>query len=200
MKYLNIQIGGGRHNSIINNIMLINEQAILIRHIILLRKTEYYTNTNKKIRALFFKIKLYRLQNKYSLHIPINTCGKGLKIMHVGPILINHKAKIGENVSIHINTAIVAGGTDNNAPKIGNGVVIGVGAVILGGIHISNNVAIGANAVVNKDVLEEDIAVAGVPAKKISNNGRTKWNVPTEYIVSAETRKNKVNYENKNDI
>lgn len=160
----------------INNFFCITEKQILRKHQILLRKTEYYTNIQRKIIALFYKIRLYKIQNKYSLHIPINCCGKGLKIMHIGPILINDKAKIGNNCALHINTAIAAGGVDNNAPEIGDGVVIGVGAVLLGGIKVASNVAIGANAVVNKDVLEEDIAVAGVPARKISNNGRTKWN------------------------
>ena len=81
-----------------------------------------------------------------------------------------------DNCSIHINTAFVAQGVSNEVPTLGDGVVVGVGAVLMGGIHIANNVAIGANAVVNKDVLEENIAVAGVPAKKISNSGRLEWN------------------------
>lgn len=126
--------------------------------------------------GMLYKIRLLKLQNKYGLHVPINTCGKGLKIMHLGPILINSKAKIGQDCSIHINTAIVAGGVSNDAPEIGNGCVIGIGAVLLGKIKIADNVAIGANAVVNKSIIEEDIAIAGVPAKKISNNGTTKWN------------------------
>lgn len=96
--------------------------------------------------------------------------------MHVGPILINDKAVIGKNCSLHINTAIVAGGTNNEVPVIGEGVVVGVGAVILGGVTIANNIAIGANAVVNKSFIEENIAIAGVPAKKVSNNGSLEWN------------------------
>ena len=60
-------------------------------------------------------------------------------------------------------------------PKIGNNVVIGVGAVVLGDIHIADGIAIGANAVVNKSFGEPSIAIAGVPAKKISNNGRLTW-------------------------
>lgn len=61
-------------------------------------------------------------------------------------------------------------------PTLDDGVIVGVGAVVLGGIYVAKNVAIGANAVVNKDITEENIAVAGVPAKKISNNGRLEWN------------------------
>ncbi|MGY3815711.1 hypothetical protein ACWOA6_09240 [Globicatella sulfidifaciens] len=109
------------------------------------------------------------------LHIPTNSFGCGLKIMHLGPILVNGKVKAGKNISIHINTSIVAGGPDNGAPVLEDGIVIGVGAVVLGPIKIAKNIAIGANAVVNKTFLEENIAIAGVPAKKISDNGRVAW-------------------------
>lgn len=60
-------------------------------------------------------------------------------------------------------------------PTIGNGVVLGVGAVVLGDVRLADNIAVGANAVVNKSFDEENIAIAGVPAKKISNNGRKVW-------------------------
>lgn len=153
----------------------LSENAILFKHQILLRKTEYYKNTNKKICYLYSLYKLKRMQIKYALHIPLNCCGRGLKIMHLGPVLINSNVSIGENCSIHVFTSFVAGGITNKTPIIGNNCVIGVGAVLLGGITVADSVAIGANAVVNKDVLEENIAVAGVPAKKISNNGRLAW-------------------------
>lgn len=156
--------------------MLPTETAILRKHQILLRKTEYYSNTGNKLLALLYKLRLHRLQNLYAIHVPINTCGKGLHIMHVGPVLINAGAVVGENCALHMNTALVAGGTNDEAPVIGNNVVIGVGAVVLGGVHIASYTAIGANAVVNKDVTEEDTAVAGVPARKISNNGSSQWN------------------------
>lgn len=153
-----------------------DERWILRRHQILLRKTEYYINSKNKVMSLLYKMRLNRLQNKYALHIPPNCCGKGLKVMHIGPILINQNARLGKNCALHINTAIVADGLDSSVPTLEDGVVVGVGAVVLGGIRIAKNVAIGANAVVNKDVTEENIAVAGVPAKKISNNGRLEWN------------------------
>ena len=159
----------------IKDILLKPENYILRKHQIYLRKAEYYTNTNNQIMRALYLAKLYKIQNRFGIHIPVNCCGKGLKIMHVGPVLVNPKAVLGKNCSLHINTAIAAGGTDDNAPKLGNGVVVGVGAVVLGGITVADNVAIGANAVVTKSVFEEDIAIAGVPAKKISDNGRTKW-------------------------
>lgn len=153
----------------------VQERAILKKHQITLRKAEYYRNTGSKLLGLFYHIRLLKIQNKYSVHIPLNTCKKGLHIMHLGSILINANAIIGRDCSLHINTAIVAGGHNSDSPILGDGVVVGVGAVILGGVRIANNVAIGANAVVNKDIIEDNIAVAGVPAKKISNNGRDSW-------------------------
>lgn len=159
----------------IQRLFPVSEHAILRKHQRLLRKTEFYSNSGRRLRSKIYKVRLQRMQNQYALHIPLNCCGRGLKIMHLGPILINRKSAIGKNCSIHINTALVADGLHDDAPVLGDGVVVGVGAVIVGGVTIANHVAIGANAVVNRDVLEEDIAVAGVPAHKVSDSGRSKW-------------------------
>ncbi|MDF1618121.1 serine O-acetyltransferase [Petrocella sp. FN5] len=158
------------------------ERQILWRHNSLLRRAEYHRNQGHSIRANYYKLRLKSLQNKYGIHIPINCFDQGLKIMHLGPILVNQDAKIGRDCSIHINTSIVAGGRDSGVPLIGNNVVIGIGAVILGGIRLADYMAIGANAVVNKSFNEENITVAGVPAKKISETGRKEWNKPLEAI------------------
>lgn len=61
---------------------------------------------------------------------------------------------------------LVGGGV----PTIGNNVYLGSGCKVIGAVKVADNVAVGANAVVTKDVLEEGIAVAGIPAKKVSNN------------------------------
>ena len=140
-----------------------------------LRITEYYYNSGQRIRYLFSTAILNRLRNKYSLNIGLNTCGRGLKVMHLGPILTNERVIIGDNVSIHTNTAFVAGGRSSETPVLGNDIVVGVGATILGGIHIADGIAIGANELVNKSFTEEGIAIAGVPAHKISDNGKKTW-------------------------
>lgn len=141
-----------------------------------LRITEYHKNVGNKIRYYLSLILLQRYQRKYALNIQPNVCGKGLRIVHLGSILTNGKVRMGENVSLHINTCFVAGGTNDDVPIIGNNVVVGVGAIVLGGATVADGIAIGAGAVVNKSFVEEDIAIAGVPAKKISNNGRKSWN------------------------
>ena len=89
---------------------------------------------------------------------------------------MNGRVTVGRDCSFHINTALVAGGTNDDVPHLENGVVVGVGAVILGGVHLAENIAVGANAVVNRSFDEPDIAIAGVPAHKVSDNGTTHWN------------------------
>lgn len=158
------------------NLFNANQGAILRRHMILLRTTEYHINTGHRLRALLWKLRLRRLQNRYELHVALNCCGRGLRIMHLGPILMNGHVTVGENCSFHFNTGVVAGGTDDGVPTLGDNVIVGFGAVILGGVRIADGIAVGANAVVNKDFLEPDIAIAGVPARKISDHGTGSWN------------------------
>ena len=96
--------------------------------------------------------------------------------MHLGPILTNGGVRVGQDCSIHINTALVAQGVSNDTPVLGNNIVIGVGATILGGVILADGIAVGANALVNKSFDEPNIAIAGVPAKKVSENGKNSWN------------------------
>ena len=54
--------------------------------------------------------------------------------MHLGAILTNGNVKIGKDCALHINTLFVAQGVSSGAPQLGDGVVAGVGSVVLGGI------------------------------------------------------------------
>ena len=96
--------------------------------------------------------------------------------MHLGSILTNDKFRVGRDCSIHINTALVAHGVTGGVPRLGDNIVIGTGAILLGDICISDNVAIGANLLVNKTFKESNIVIVGVPAKTISSNGTIEWN------------------------
>lgn len=186
--YLNCELPRYGRGGWIRSIFPVTESDVLRKHQLILRKAEYYTNTGRKILSLFYRVRLSWIQNKYGIHIPINTCGKGLKVMHVGPILLNGNVSVGENFSVHINTGLVAGGLDDGAPQLGDGIVMGIGSVVIGSVKIADNVAIGANAVVTRDILEEDIAVAGVPARKVSENGRSKWNNKKVALSADENR------------
>ena len=143
---------------------------------IILRKHEYYHNKEKqniidKILLRHYNKKHHKWSMKYTTGVPINVCGPGLSIAHFGSIYINSKSKIGKN--FRIQSGVVVGGsssTPNRFAEICDNVYVGTGAKILGGVKIANCVAIGANAVVVKDILEEETTHAGVPAKKISQN------------------------------
>lgn len=140
-----------------------------------LRKAEYYKNTNKKIRHVFARISLKRIENKYGIHIPVNTCDKGLRIMHLGPILVNGNAKIGKDCTMHVNVSVVAGGTNDLTPNIGDNVILAVGSVISGGVVIGDNTVVGANSVVTKSFPEGNCTIAGMPAKMISSHTSKDW-------------------------
>lgn len=136
-----------------------------------LRKYEYVLNCkNNKVLKFYFRRKLQRKSLKLGFTIPENIFGPGLAIGHYGSIVINGGTKVGKNCRIHICTNIgTEPGYSNKAPQIGDNVYIGPGAKIFGPITIANNIVIGANAVVNKDIIEENSAYAGVPSRKIGS-------------------------------
>lgn len=153
-----------------------------------LRKLEYYKNCKKNtlfiIHRFFITKKFRRLSLKLGFIIPTNVIGPGLSIAHYGPIIVNSGAKIGANCRIHIGVNIgTEAGYSNKAPTIGDNCYLGPGAKIYGSITIANGTAIGANAVVNKSFDEENIAIAGVPAKKIGNVDPLKLIIPGAQLV-----------------
>lgn len=99
--------------------------------------------------------------------------GKGFFIDHGMGVVIGETAEIGDNVTLYHDVTL--GGTTvfsangkvmtKRHPTIGNNVIIGSGAQVLGPIKIGDNVKIGSNAVVIKDV-EANSTVVGVPAHK----------------------------------
>lgn len=102
---------------------------------------------------------------RFGLQIEIprtTTIGAGLRIDHYGSILINSRLMAGENLSI--THGVVVGETDTGVPQLGNGVILGVRSMVIGGIVLEDNVWVGAGAVVTKSFPESAI-VAGVPAK-----------------------------------
>lgn len=108
------------------------------------------------IRKLFVDI-------LFQVDIPFRaTIGKGLRLKHPRGIVIHPRTVIGDNCTLFHQTTI---GVDEHSgsievARIGNGVYIGAGAKIIGGVTIGHNAKIGANAVVYKDVPDFATAVS----------------------------------------
>jgi serine O-acetyltransferase len=131
----------------------------------------------------FMGVMLYRYSVRYGISISADTpVGAGLYIGHFGGIHVNQGAVIGDNCNLQQDVTLGKAnrGARVGAPVIGNNVFIGAGAKIIGHILVGDGAAIGANAVVTKDV-PAGAAVAGVPARVVSDQGSTGYVNRTNY-------------------
>ena len=131
-----------------------------------------------RVSHIFYNYKLYliaRIINYISRMItgvdihPGAKIGKRLFIDHAQGVVIGETAIVGDDVVMFHGTTLGGTGKDKGKrhPTIGNNVVIGCGAKVLGNITIGDNAKIGANAVVLKDVPANSTSV-GIPAKIIN--------------------------------
>lgn len=140
------------------------------RYEILLRKCEYYVNVKPNSPlALYYRFRFRLLSIRLGFSIPFNVIGPGLKINHIGPIVLNGRCRVGKWCDIHQGVNIGENGYLSDTgqwvhcvPVVGDYVYIGPGAKIFGDISIGDEVRIGANAVVNKSV-ESGMMVYGNP-------------------------------------
>lgn len=104
---------------------------------------------------------------------PGATIGKGLFIDHGMGIVIGETAEIGDNCTLYQNVTLGGTGKDKGKrhPTIGNNVLIGCGAKVLGPFTVGDNAKIAANAVVLSEVPENSTAV-GVPARVVRINNQ----------------------------
>lgn len=119
-----------------------------------------------KIQYIYITKKKNLYCNKYGLEINGAKIGKNFTIFHSN-IIINEKSTLGDNCYLHGNNCIGNNGINNMCPQIGNNVNIGYGAAIIGNVRIGDNIVIGANSIVNKDLLESNAIYAGCPAKLV---------------------------------
>lgn len=103
---------------------------------------------------------------------PGATIGKRFFIDHATGVVIGETAIIGENVSLYQGVTLGGVSTDKGKrhPTLGNNVVVGCNASVLGNITIGNNVRIGAGSVVLRDV-PDDCTVVGVPGRIVRKAG-----------------------------
>ena len=103
---------------------------------------------------------------------PGATIGRGLFIDHGSGVVIGETAEIGDNCTIY--QGVTLGGTGKDVgkrhPTLGDNVMVGAGAKVLGPFKVGNNSKIAANAVVLEAVPEDSTAV-GIPAKVVKRKG-----------------------------
>ena len=104
---------------------------------------------------------------------PAAQIGKRFFIDHGMGVVIGETAEIGDDCTIY--QGVTLGGTGKDVgkrhPTLGNNVMVGAGAKVLGPVLIGSNSKIAANAVVLHEVPENSTAV-GIPAKVVKRNGR----------------------------
>lgn len=148
-----------------------------------------------RIAHWFYKHKMFfiaRLTSQLSRHFtgieihPGAKIGKGLFIDHGMGVVIGETAEIGDNVTIYHGVTLGGTGKEKGKrhPTVGNNVLIGCGAKVLGNIRIGDNSNIGANSVVLKDIPAGATAV-GIPAKIIEK--------PSAEIIEIEDYRGKKN-------
>ena len=116
--------------------------------------------------------------------------GKGLLIDHGSGVVIGETAEIGDYCLLYQGCTLGGTGKDHGKrhPTLGNNVMVGAGAKILGPFKVGDNAKIAANAVVLKEVPPNSTAV-GVPARIVKQNGKRTLDLDQIHIpdpVAAE--------------
>ena len=115
---------------------------------------------------------------------PACRVGKGIMLDHATGFVAGETAVIGDNVSIL--QGVTLGGTgkadEDRHPKIGNGVLIGAGAKILGNIRVGECARVGAGSVVVRDVPPR-VTVVGVPARIVGEAGTPQPSAMMDQLV-----------------
>lgn len=101
--------------------------------------------------------------------------GKGFFIDHGMGVVIGETTEIGDNCVLFHN--ITLGGTGKHKgkrhPTLGNNVMVGTGAILLGPIKVGNNVKIGANTFILMQDVPDNTTVAGTPGRIVKINGQS---------------------------
>ncbi|MEM7668480.1 MAG: serine O-acetyltransferase [Pseudomonadota bacterium] len=140
--------------------------------------------TGRKDVALYIQMRASEIFG-CDIH-PGAVIGQGIMIDHAHSIVIGETAVVGDDVSmLH---SVTLGGTGKEGgdrhPKIGNGVLIGAGAKVLGHIHVGRCSRIAAGSVVLKDI-PECKTVAGIPAKIVGDAGCDRPSVSMNHVLLA---------------
>lgn len=141
-------------------------------HAIVAYRYAHFLHKHKMFLTARIISQLARFFTGIEIH-PGAKIGKGLFIDHGMGIVIGETAEVGDNCTLYQNVTLGGTGKDKGKrhPTIGNNVLIGSGAKVLGPFTVGDNSKIAANAVVLTEVPENSTAV-GVPARVVRVNNR----------------------------
>ncbi len=134
------------------------------------RVAHFLWNQGRKLVALFIQ---NRMSDLFAVDIhPAARLGRGIMIDHATGVVIGETTVVGDDVSMLHGVTLGGTGKENEDrhPKIGRGVLLSVGAKVLGNIEIGEYSRVGAGSVVLKAV-PPHTTVAGVPARVIGKAG-----------------------------
>ena len=145
------------------------------------RKANWFYRHNMKFIARAISQRSARKTN-IEIH-PGATIGRRFFIDHGTGVVIGETAEIGDDVTIYQGVTLGGTGKDTGKrhPTIGNGVMIGSGAKVLGPFKVGDNSNIASGAVVLDEIPENSTAV-GVPARVIKRNGKRVDNLDQVHI------------------
>ena len=141
-------------------------------HAVLFYRVSHKLYENKKFFAARLVSQSARFLTGIEIH-PGAKIGRGLFIDHGSGVVIGETAEIGDNCTLY--QGVTLGGTGKHVgkrhPTLGNNVMVGSGAKVLGPFRIGDNTKIAANAVVLNEIPENCTAV-GIPARIVKKDNK----------------------------
>lgn len=142
------------------------------RFLLRLRLTEWWCNTRTgplgRAVGAVLRFRLQAAGTRLGYTIPINVAGPGLKLPHIGTVVISGQARVGANCQLLQGVTLGAG--EGGAPRVGSDVYLAPNATVIGPRTLGDRVWIGAGSVVTKDVPSGQVW-AGVPARYLRDVG-----------------------------
>ncbi|MFH1898743.1 MAG: serine O-acetyltransferase [Candidatus Desantisbacteria bacterium] len=151
-------------------------------HAIILHRIAHFLHTRLRIPLLPRLIsQIGRFFTGIEIH-PGARIGKGFFIDHGMGVVIGETTEIGDFVTLYQGVSLAGTGkeTGKRHPTIGNNVVIGAGAAVLGPIIVGDNVRIGAGSVVVKPV-PDNCTVVGIPGRIVRQEGEKIVRAPLDH-------------------
>ena len=155
------------------------------------RALRYYRRAHKLYnKGKFFRARMISERAKFKTGIEIHPgakIGKGFFIDHGSGVVIGETTEIGDNCVIY--QGVTLGGTGKETgkrhPTLGNNVMVGSGAKVLGPFKVGDNARIAANSVVLREV-PENATVVGVPGRIVRLSGEKLDHIHTPDPVMLE--------------